>query len=201
MCGKPATTREHIPPDGIFPDPKPPNLITVPSCKTCNEGSSTDDQYFIWFITTAGFENPLAEKVNQRVLKGFRQKPALLRAIMKKAKKVDVYSLGGIYLGRQPAFEYSRQRIQTVINKIVRGLFFKETKLLLGPNYIVEPFVFEPPFDEKVISGIRTLPLKSVGDGQIFSYRYLCDKIDRRISCWLLMFFSEKLIASFTKLT
>jgi hypothetical protein len=52
LCGKlPAETpegkltREHLPPQNLFPDPRPSNLITVPCCRACNNGASEDDDY------------------------------------------------------------------------------------------------------------------------------------------------------------
>ena len=200
MCGNPATTREHIPPDGIYPDPKPPNLITVPACGQCNEGSSRDDQYFIWFVATASSEDSLAkELINKRILKGFRQRPALLRSIMKKATKVNVYSEGGIFLGQQPAFAYDYKRIHRVVDKIVRGLFYHEERYILGSNYSVSQFMLDPALDNKMKGGIVSLPLKNVGGGEVFSYRSLKESEDPRISGWFLMFFDKTLIRAMTE--
>ena len=51
-CGKIRTiTDDHIPPSSIFAKPKPNNLITVPSCHYCNQGSSKDDEYFRLTLT------------------------------------------------------------------------------------------------------------------------------------------------------
>lgn len=36
FCGAPATGRDHLPPKTMFDDPKPTNLITVPSCDQHN---------------------------------------------------------------------------------------------------------------------------------------------------------------------
>lgn len=44
-CDQPATTRDHIPPKGLFLSPRPSNLATVPSCESCNRSFSADDQY------------------------------------------------------------------------------------------------------------------------------------------------------------
>jgi 5-methylcytosine-specific restriction endonuclease McrA len=40
-------TRDHVPPKGIFPKPRPANLITVPACSKCHsQQTSRDDEYF-----------------------------------------------------------------------------------------------------------------------------------------------------------
>jgi hypothetical protein len=47
LCGAlPADTRDHIPPRGLFPEPRPSNLITVPCCRRCNAEFSPEDDYF-----------------------------------------------------------------------------------------------------------------------------------------------------------
>src|SRR5262245_49333630 len=51
-CGKfRPLTDDHIPPRNLYPDPPPDNLITVPSCRPCNGGTSKDDEYFRLCLT------------------------------------------------------------------------------------------------------------------------------------------------------
>ena len=45
-CDRPANTRDHVPPEKLFTPPRPSNLITVPSCGSCNHGASDDDEVF-----------------------------------------------------------------------------------------------------------------------------------------------------------
>lgn len=47
LCGATENlTRDHIPPKGLFPKPRPSNLYTVPCCEPCNNGASKADEYF-----------------------------------------------------------------------------------------------------------------------------------------------------------
>lgn len=201
FCGRSASTMDHVPPEGIFPDPKPRDLITVPACNDCNEGSSKDDEYFRAIITTAEGNNEFAAQlVNQKIIPRFRRKPALLKSIMRDAKKIDVYSEGGIYLGKYPAIPCKPQRIQAVVEKIIRGLFWHETKMVLGTDYEVRRFLFNPNFDVQKKRAIASLTLKNVGDGRVFSYRCLFDEKDKRTSCWWLMFYDATLLMTLTEL-
>ena len=43
----PKETNDHVPPKGLFREPRPSNLITVPACLKCNNGFSGDDDYFL----------------------------------------------------------------------------------------------------------------------------------------------------------
>lgn len=44
-CGSQADTREHCPPKAFLKKPHPTNLPTVPACKNCNNGFSSDERY------------------------------------------------------------------------------------------------------------------------------------------------------------
>src|ERR1700733_6530786 len=57
-CGRPATSREHVPPECIFPEKKDSsgkdyrkNLITVPSCDEHNLHKSKDDEFLMANVT------------------------------------------------------------------------------------------------------------------------------------------------------
>lgn len=53
LCGSEVgLTKDHIPPKGFFPDPKPTNLITVECCRLCNQKASLDDEAFRIWVTS-----------------------------------------------------------------------------------------------------------------------------------------------------
>ena len=37
---------DHVPPKCLFPQPRPSDLVTVPSCARCNRRFALDDEYF-----------------------------------------------------------------------------------------------------------------------------------------------------------
>ncbi len=46
-CGAEAgDTKDHVPPKCLIRNPYPVNLLTVPSCKKCNNSFSPDEEYF-----------------------------------------------------------------------------------------------------------------------------------------------------------
>ena len=171
LCGAPATTRDHIPPLGVFPEPRPTDLITVPACCACNRDSSLHDQYFRVVVAAGSSDSPQSTALlHQRIIPRMRKTPALIVDFMSSIRRVDVHSAGGIYLGRAPAFPFNRFRIQVVIDKIVRGLFFKHTKRRLATDYVVADFHYNPPIQASLQNAITRLPLFTVGDGSVFSY-------------------------------
>jgi hypothetical protein len=73
LCGiRPATSREHIPPESFFERPYPPNLITVPACDPCNQGTQSDDDYVRAFFATLDHAGavPTLDSVRNRVRRG-----------------------------------------------------------------------------------------------------------------------------------
>jgi len=62
LCGsKEQLTRDHVPPKGLFPAPRPSNLqlVTIPCCFRCNNQASQDDEYFR--LATSGLMNRNAQ--------------------------------------------------------------------------------------------------------------------------------------------
>ena len=54
ICGAPATSKEHVPPQCLFPEKKDigtekfrKDLITVPSCELHNTNKSKDDEFLM----------------------------------------------------------------------------------------------------------------------------------------------------------
>jgi len=191
LCGKPATTRDHIPPQGMFPKPRPDNLITVPACYNCNNGRSLDDEYFRVVVSAGSDDSPQSlNLLRQRIIPQMRERPGLILELMKSAVWVDINSPGGIYNGRGRALPFDRSRIQAVIDKVVRGLFFKHLGRRLSAGWLVDDFLYKPSVRGEFQNAILKLPLYDVGDGSVFSYRcHFSDSSDE--SFWFLMFYND----------
>ena len=191
-CGAPSETRDHVPPKGVFPTPRPKQLITVPACRKCNNVTKLDDEYFRWLVATLGDQTASSDAlINERILPRFKQNPALLHSIMQKSTVVDVFSPGGIWLERRPAFNFDRPRIQRVVEKIVRGLYFHEFGERLT-DARVEDFVLNPDqLSNEDKEYVTSLPVRQVAP-DVFSYRCERDPEDPRHSGWFLMFFYPK---------
>ncbi|MEW5897356.1 MAG: hypothetical protein AB1668_06695 [Nanoarchaeota archaeon] len=195
-CEAIANSREHIPPQCIFEKPRPTNLITVPSCDRHNSEKSKDDEYFRWFITSASSENKKAERlITTKVIKGFKRRPALLSKIWQGAiKNIPIYSEGGIYLGNRPGFKFDNKRIQNILNQICKGLFYYHFNKKFSNNYTFKDFVIYPKINDDLKKTFGSLKLYDIGDGSVFSYRFMVCSEDSNIILWFLMFFNYFLI-------
>ena len=201
ICGNLADSMDHIPPDGIFPDPKPTNLITVPACSKCNQSSSKDDEYFrtILAIDATSHKSPHAGMLmDKKIIRQFKKRPALRNHLIGKMKRVNLFSEGGIYIEKGYIFECNKKRVQAVIEKIVRGLYFHEKGFPLNKQCCVANFTLNPSYDENTIDSICLLPIKKIGDGKAFLYRYLLHPKEPNITVWFLVFFESTLISATT---
>ena len=176
----------------MFPEPRPTDLITVPACCACNNKTKLDDEYFRLVVAAGSQDSPHSTTLlHQRIIPRMRKTPALIIDFMKSIRRVDVHSVGGIYLGQAPEFSFNRSRIQVVIDKIVRGLFFKHTKRRLATDYVVADFHYKPPIQESSQEAITRLPLFTVGDGSVFSYCFCLSDVAKSESYWFLMFYND----------
>lgn len=128
LCGnKLAETRDHIFPKNLFPRPLPSHLLTAPSCGECNNSLSDDEELFRAFValgvayeTSSGYRI-WTERVRpslQLDRRGF--KTLLLRLI----KDVKLFSPNGMYVGNAKALLVDQERINRVLEKIARGLYY-----------------------------------------------------------------------------
>lgn len=192
MCGGVATTRDHIPPRGLFPAPRPHNLVTVPACEKCNHGSSLHDEYFRLTVATGSRSSPQSfSLLQQRILPRMSKNPALIAELMRSVHWAPVRSEGGIFLGHAPVFPIDRPRIQIVIEKIVKGLYYHRNKRRLPSDQVVTPFLYNPTIEKQFQEAITLLPLYNVGDGSVFSYRYLMGDGPSPMSYWFFMFYND----------
>ncbi len=129
LCGKnEATTKEHIPPKGIFLKPLPNNLITVPACNSCNNNSSEDDELFKMLLAiSVGSSTESWKDLWKNAMRTFqhRGKGKLRNLIRSRVAKVSVHTPAGLYLGEAPTIKFQAKEIKPVIKKITKGLFFK----------------------------------------------------------------------------
>ncbi len=143
-CGQPATTKDHVPPKGIFPPPRPSSLITVPSCLTCNNTASRDDVYFRTVLPLIRHvaENPEAQKLHPTIDRSLQKSESRgFRAyIQNQISKVPLLSASGLYLGEVTQMQVDWSRIESVLQRITKGLFYHHLKRRLPNDHSVDVF-------------------------------------------------------------
>lgn len=134
-CGlRKATTFDHVISKTLIPEPRPNNLVTVPACEECNGGFSKDEEYLrdrlSAVIGGSDFEAPATWDKAWRSM----QRPKA------KGKKLglfkDVFKLPAAVQTKDGPSDMgvlmSKQRVNRVIEKMVRGFYFHHFKKRLG---------------------------------------------------------------------
>ena len=191
-------TDDHVPPKGLFPKPRPDNLITVPSCTECNTGDSKDDEYFKLTMAVRGEANDKtpAKTVIESVIRGLEREQAAgyAKVVAASMEKQDVTTPGGIYLGPRVVMTAELERLLVVVERTVRGLFFNEKSNCIPDSHDVSVF----PLDTKTIDDnppLRTLiawisktGFTTIGEST-FSFSRVYADGDDTMSFWVLEFY------------
>ena len=86
-------TDDHVPPKNLFAPPRPPDLITVPSCNQCHDPMSKDDEYFRLALANRAdvAEHPDAVGVWPALMRSLQrpEAPGLKRSFLGEVRKVE----------------------------------------------------------------------------------------------------------------
>ena len=187
-------TRDHIPPRSLFPKPRPSDLITVPSCYFCNHGASEEDEHFN-FMVKLGIDRNKSRAANADSVKAIhnlsRPECAGFRSYLMQRYQPDYGS-----------FVVERKRVDAVLRRIVRGLFYRSVGMRL-PEFVPFQFVSlsDQPRRAAALSDVidMLLPgLKTIGGG-VFRYSFAqCAPPDPFVTAWLLTFYDHRSFFCFT---
>jgi hypothetical protein len=200
ICGTSiATTTDHIPPKGIFPKPRPNNLITVPACADCNHDSSEIDETFRLYLAlhVGDLDDEHSAAYFEDALRTYKHNRRLQREILENAEPVSIHSPGGIYTGEGLRVRWNSDAHDSIIEKTVRGLYFHHFREILDAEVQVSPKWFYRPVAD-FFEAFRNLPVHAVGQNQ-FVYRFARagDKPDA--SVWLFEFYGRHWAGAHTR--
>lgn len=124
-----AATEDHVVPEGFFEEAPENGYIKVPACYSCNNRISRDEEYFLVAILAEATEhsetaNRVLDRLGRDHRSGRRRRTGLAIALLEKVRSVSAYGAGGIYLGTAQGVELDTDRINRVLEKILRGLYF-----------------------------------------------------------------------------
>jgi len=192
LCGKELNnniSKDHVPPRQFYPssirEKYNPNLFTLSTHSSCNKLYEKDEVYFVqslgplantsyagkelWKDISKQIHRPESRGLTQKILNEFEQRPSgIILPPGMVGKKFDV------------------NRIERVIWKITRGLFFKENKQFLSENMKKRIWIsYKGEGLSPFFPHVRDTP--SRGDyPDIFDYKYLI-KADS-LNLWAMLF-------------
>jgi hypothetical protein len=135
ICGRPdARTRDHIFPEQLFEPPRP-QLLTAPACESCQRQLQPDEDYFRIFVASGAYGDPVGQRMwDGPIARSFDRRPAIRARLASAITSQELHSPGGVYLGELTGLLGERDRIASVLRKMVRGLYRLETGTNMPPD-------------------------------------------------------------------
>jgi len=201
LCGRSDNlTRDHIPPACLFPEPRPSDLITVPACHRCHDSYKLDDEYFrIFAAAGAPYDDPVGREIwDDKVMGSSLARSQKLRQYIRSCLiDVEIRSPGGLYVGVAPGLTFDKERVDRVIQRIVRGLFHHHYRSRLPAD--LEFLVLVDPKGKRAFPDVLAqAPKCRIGDG-VFAYARKIGKEDPRYSMWWFLFYRSRLLIVFAE--
>ncbi len=204
-CGKSRRlTDDHIPPQGLCDKPRPPDLIKVPSCSSCNNGASRDDEYFktvMVFKDEAG-SHPEAVGIRSSVFRGLQmpEKRGFARDLVQGIREVRAKTPAGLHLGRRFAFDVDLSRLDRVVARITRGLYWHHRRIRIPDGFEVVVFSEDGLRDldttererirREIVTPVLKNPCHSIGRG-VMRYWYASISQQPHALAWLYEFYDD----------
>ena len=195
-------TRDHVPPRSLFAPDTRALLPTVPSCAECNSGASKDDEYFRAMMVMRDDVTECADArfAGAEFLRALQRRDhvGLRNATLRNVVKARKYSESGLYLGLRDAYNVNPRRLDRVVRRIVRGLYWHEVGGRLPLDYTVAVFTSDR-LDGNLIAAaglMRMAEFAASGTrvtfpGKSFEYAFRRASDNPNGSAWLMTFYGR----------
>ena len=201
-------TRDHIPPKGIYPKPRPDCMTWVPACEKCNGDASKDDEYFRLVVAARGEanKNNAAKKTMQPVIRSLGKANAkgYSRRIYSSIDSRNVISRGGIFLQDQIVMDADLDRLLSVVSRTTYGLHVLDFGEKVPDDCEIESF----PLNQASIdadNSVEQLVAHAAGtephviDEDVFTYWKIHPDECVNMSFWVYEFYKTACFASLVR--
>lgn len=192
-------TKDHVPPKGIFALSRPTNLKTVPCCQKCHSNTSKDDEYFRTMLAMRHdtFDHPDVQGVLPKVYRSlaYKEQRGFLKSILKTIEEKEVKTPAGIYLGKKSFYDVDFNRLDSVVERIVRGLYSVQNQNIYPVKGKIKSYTVEglATLNEQTKNRIAELlanaPEKVIGNNTLKIRMAKGESND--LGIWLLTFYEK----------
>lgn len=202
LCGKnSATTKDHIPPQGIYPKPRDNNINfnTVPACSDCNNGSAVEDEEFkviIGFSTGDFQENP--DVVIDWIARTVGKNQRIANQVFSTRQNVHAYLRGPI-LEPAVAVTFDGTKYSKVVSRIIRGLYWLQKGHALGRNPKITVFPTCSIKPDLAKSMMRLMDCLEVHSLNKETFVYKVQFYEDGTSIWGMQFFKKHTVFAFAE--
>lgn len=184
-CGlRPNDAPDHTPSKNLFPKPAPSNLITVPSCRECNNSFSQDEEYFQTILVYSQHGEKSPNAIWDKVERGLdRETSRLFDLLVDNLKVEEETAIVEITV--------DHARIERILIKTLRGLYFHHFGARLIDNQWSHPRVGTV---DKISSLVKrwfsNTPFIEIGKS-VFLYRFVEVSDPEFSTLWQMVFYNS----------
>ena len=186
FCGQDVkkVTKDHIPPKSLFGKMTNYKLITVPSCRVCNEGTSKDDEYFMllaieWEASSHATAANVMDSVRRSLL--IPEKKRYRDDLMRNTKPTDLLTSSGLCIKQGGELSVNLGRLAKTATKIVAGLYYHLQKKPVPVGYFAYcslldfildggPMDYVQKIKDDILPTLASAPATIIGP-EVFCYR------------------------------
>lgn len=190
-CDRQATSRDHIVPRSFFSKPFPSDLPTAPTCDDHNRSLQKDEEYFRIFVAGQAYPAPAARELwTGPVRRQLTKQPSFKKMLAGQVQDVGLHTPTGVYLGEATTFVADSDRVNPVLEKIVRGLYWRHRATDVGEVRFDCTFISPltmwklPDIKQALNSDVHTI-------GDVLTYRFGIPEDAPDVSMWALTFYSK----------
>lgn len=199
ICGsRKAVTRDHIPPKGIFCQPRPNNLITVPACKECNNGASDLDERFRVHLSlhVARKGNDTARNFYEEALRTLEHNSELRREILSKLEPVYLTTESGIIHDKGYRMLWDSQAHDAIVERMIRGLYYHHFRQILANRVDIE-VQWLKKLTPEIVSMPKDWRVNTFGTGEV-TYIFARKAGSPLDSVWIFQFYKGHWAGGYT---
>lgn len=192
------TTKDHLPPKGIFPTPRPSDLITVPCCAACNNAASIYDERFKVFLSLhiGDAKEDTSRLFHEHTRRTLRHNRKLMRKILGGLNPAYLTNRQGIITGQGYTIRWDSEAHDQVIGRMIRGLYFHHFDAVL-PKATPITIHWYRELSDDTFALAQQLHRRTVGDGQ-FEYAFGRATDNPDSSVWIFQFYQSHWAGGYT---
>lgn len=119
-CGRAATTKEHVPPQCLFPPGYRSHLVTVPSCAEHNNANSKDVEYVRGILLSLAQLGSNSKPVFDAMMRSIDRRPHLVSTMFQDLQPIQIEG------HETAAFTVDLPRFDKVITAIARAIHYRD---------------------------------------------------------------------------
>jgi len=202
LCGEnEATTKDHIPPKGIYPKPRDNNISfnTIPACTSCNNGANVEDEEFkvlIGLSTGEYHDNP--DVVINSIAGTVGKNQKIANQIFSTQKNIQA-NIDSKALEPAVSITFDGEKYQKVITRIIRGLYWMQKGIAIDCNSKISIFPgnnMSHDFASSMMELMNCLEAKSLNKD---TFVYKCVFCEGGTSIWGMQFFKKHTVFGYVQ--